>query len=292
MTRSLGHFLTVLYIVLSVIWLLMTTTLYVAFLPGWGLNHWFILVLLLVWIVAGGSYGACKTKREFREQAGFGWRECLSRAHLTTFSNVLVAAMAPPLLFITTSSILQNAADSIDMSNNQISASSLAWGSLGASLAAAVVAFIVLNEHMHSAISRKVSLIQQESERVTSSPLHGGKTVKYLGDQPSGTGRTLKAYLVLIGHASRRETITYGALRKKIDETPPNVRNHLRLIFDYCERNHLPRLVTLVVSETSGEPGDDYPGPTESTYVDREAVYAYDWLELIPPTIDELAAHT
>ena len=293
MKWSAGSILTALYVGVFVLWLLLATVLFTGLLPGWGLNQRFVLGLLLVWVFAGGWYGVWKTKHEFQEQIRFGWMECLSRAKLTMFSNVLVAAMAPPLLFITTSSILQNAAKSIDdASTSQMLASTLAWGSLGVSLAAAVVAFIILNEHIHSAISRKVGMIQRESEKTASSPLHGGKTVKYLGDQPSGTGRTLKAYLVLIGHASRRETITYGALRKKIDETPPNVRNHLRLIFDYCERNHLPRLVTLVVSETSGEPGDDYPGPTESTYVDREAVYAYDWLELIPPTIDELAAHT
>ena len=208
------------------------------------------------------------------------------------FSNVLVAAMAPALLFITTSSILQNAAKSIDTSTNQTLASSLAWGSIGVSLAAAAVALIVLNEHIHSAISRKIRLIQRESEETASSPLHGGATIKYFGDDPSGSARTLKAYLVLVGHAVRRETITYGALRRKIDETPPNVSNHLRLILDYCEKNHLPRLVTLVVSGTSGEPGEDYPGPTESIYVDREAVYAYDWLELVPPTTTELSAHT
>ena len=282
-----------LYIVAIGLWLFVTTVLYTALLPGWGLNYPFVLVLLLIWVVAGGSYGAWITKREFHNQAGFGWRECLSKAYLTMFSNVLVSTMAPPLLFITTSSILQNAAISIDdTSTNQMMAPYIAWGSFGVSLAAAGVAFIVLNEHLHSTISRKIRMSQWDSERTASSPFHRGTTVKYLGDHPSGTGRTLKAYLVLVGHAARRETITYGAFGRKIDETQPDVRNHLRLIFDYCEINHLPRLVTLVVSGTSGEPGDDYTGPTESIYVDREAVYAYNWLELVPPTINELSAHT
>ena len=83
-----------------------------------------------------------------------------------------MAAMAP-LLFITTSSILQNAAnaeESADAANNHMLASSLVWGSFGVSVAAAVVAFIVLNEHIHGAISRKVRMIQLEPERAASSP--------------------------------------------------------------------------------------------------------------------------
>ncbi len=170
MTWSAGRILTVLYIGLIVLWLLATTALFTGLLPGWGLNQPFVLGLLLVWVVSGGWYGAWKTKREFHEQAGFGWGECLSRACLTLSSNILVAAMAPPLLFITTSSILRNASESIDPSTNEVMASSLAWGSFGVSLAAAGVAFIVLNEHIHSAISRKVRRIQLESERRAGSP--------------------------------------------------------------------------------------------------------------------------
>ena len=292
MIQSAWYFLTVLYIAAIGLGFFILTALYTALLPGWGLNHWIILVLLLVWVVAGGWYGAWKTKSEFHEQARFGWRKCLSKAYLTMFSNVLVAAMAPPLLFITTSSLLQNVAESIDLSPDQVLGQSLAWGSLVVSFAAAGVAFIVLNEHIHSAISRRVGSIQRDSGSTSGSTLNGGATVKFVGDAPSGSGRTLKAYLVLVGHAGRRETITYGTLGRKIEETPKKVKAHLRLIFDYCERNRLPRLVTLVITETSGEPGDHYPGPKDSIYVDREAVYTYDWLELVPPTVDELSAHT
>ena len=170
MRWSAGYVLAVLYIIAIGLLLFVTTVLFTGFLPGWGLNQPFVLGLLLVWVIAGISYGAWKTKREFHEQADFGWRECLSQAYLTMLSNILVAAMAPPLLFITTSSILQNAADSIDLSTNEVLVTSLAWGSFGVSLAAGGVAFIVLNEHIHSAISRKVRMIQLESERTAGSP--------------------------------------------------------------------------------------------------------------------------
>ncbi len=170
MTWSAGRILTVLYIGLIVLWLLATTALFTGLLPGWGLNQPFVLGLLLVWVVFGGWYGAWKTKREFHEQAGFGWGECQSRACLTLSSNILVAAMAPPLLFITTSSILRNASESIGLTSNETLASYLAWGSFGVTLAAAGVAFIVLNEHIHSAISRKVRRIRLEPERTADAP--------------------------------------------------------------------------------------------------------------------------
>ena len=171
MKWSAGSILTALYVGVFVLWLLLATVLFTGLLPGWGLNQRFVLGLLLVWVLAGGWYGVWKTKHEFQEQIRFGWMECLSRAKLTMCSNFLVAAMAPPLLFMTTSSILQNAAKSIDdASTSQMWASTLAWGSIVGSLAAAVVAFIILNEHIHSAISRKVGMIQRESERTASSP--------------------------------------------------------------------------------------------------------------------------
>lgn len=112
--------------------------------------------------------------------------------------------------------------------------------------------------------------------------------VSYFSDDPTGWGRTLKAYLILVGHATRRETTSYGVLGEKINEIPVNVGNHLRPIFNYCERNGLPRLTVVAVSVTTGEPGGGYPGPQESIYTDRERVYDYDWLELIPPMVDEL----
>lgn len=172
MKWSAGSILTALYAGVFVLWFFLATVLFTALLPGWGLNHPFVLGLLSVWVLAGGLYGVWKTKHELHEQVRFGWKECLSRAKLTMCSNFLVAAMAPPLLFITTSSILQNTSESADNANNQMLASSLAWGSIVVSLTAAVVAFIILNEHIHSAISRKVRMIQRESERAGSSPYH------------------------------------------------------------------------------------------------------------------------
>ena len=102
--------------------------------------------------------------------------------------------------------------------------------------------------------------------------------------------RALKTYLILIGHATRRETTTYGDLAAKLgDNVPPMfVGSYLDPIAQYCERNGLPRLTVLAVGQGSGVPGEGYPGPRESIDADRERVYQYDWYDLIPPTIAEL----
>ena len=76
---------------------------------------------------------------------------------VTTLSNMLVAAMAPPTLFITTSSILQSAAQSIKASGNGQWAAVLVWGSMGVAMLAAIAMFIILNEHIHSAVARTVA---------------------------------------------------------------------------------------------------------------------------------------
>ena len=102
--------------------------------------------------------------------------------------------------------------------------------------------------------------------------------------------RALKTYLILIGHATRRETTTYGDLAAKLGDNvqPISVGNYLDPISRYCERNNLPRLTVLAVGKDSGVPSDGYPGPRESIDEDRERVYRYNWYNLIPPTIAEL----
>ena len=106
---------------------------------------------------------------------------------------------------------------------------------------------------------------------------------------PPRWGRTLRTYLILIGCAMTRQTITYGALGTLINEIPLAVSpRHLDPIYNYCQANELPRLALLAVSRTTGVPGAGYPGPRETIDADREAVYQYDWFNIAPPTIAQL----
>ncbi len=51
----------------------------------------------------------------------------------------------------------------------------------------------------------------------------------------------------------------------------------------YCKQNNLPPLTIVVVSETTGSPGEGLTtiGNENS---DREAVFNYDWYNLYPPS--------
>ena len=109
-----------------------------------------------------------------------------------------------------------------------------------------------------------------------------------LMDDPPKWGRTLRTYLILIGCATNRQTITHGALGDRTNEFALNVSSrHLDPIYNYCEANGLPRLAVLAVNRT-GVPGPRYPGPRETIYEDRAAVYLYNWFNIAPPTIAQL----
>ena len=97
----------------------------------------------------------------------------------------------------------------------------------------------------------------------------------------------MKTYLILIGHAARRETTTYGDLASKLGANVPPM--FVGAISIPSPGTAEPvRLTVLAVGQDSGVPGDGYPGPRESINADRERVYQYDWYDLIPPTIVEL----
>ena len=112
--------------------------------------------------------------------------------------------------------------------------------------------------------------------------------VKRCSEDPSGWGRSMKAYLILVGHASRQETTTYGALAGKISWIPRDVGRWLDPIAYHCINNGLPHLTSLVLSVDTGEPGGGYPGNRDTLAADRRAVYECDWFDLIPPTGEEL----
>ena len=109
-------------------------------------------------------------------------------------------------------------------------------------------------------------------------------------------GRALKAYFILVSLASGRQTITFSNLGELIDVEPHFVAPFLEKIYRYCVAHDLPDLTTLVVRTESGEPAmgmDRNPPPTQppswaEVYLQREEAYNYgDWLELVPPTVED-----
>lgn len=113
--------------------------------------------------------------------------------------------------------------------------------------------------------------------------------VTILYEVPDRWGKTLKAYMILVHLASDRQTIRYGQLGDEIDEIAVNVGDpHLNRIEAYCVQNRLPNLVTLVVNQTTGQPGEGIELETGDIYKEREEVYDFNWLDIAPPTIEDL----
>ena len=115
--------------------------------------------------------------------------------------------------------------------------------------------------------------------------------VRRFSDDSSGGAKSLKLYLILVGHATHAETTTYKALGEKIGAIPRKVGYYLDPVAKYCRSQRLPWLTSLVVNKDTGKPGGGYLGPTDSITQDRESVFSYDWLDIVPPTVDDLTTY-
>lgn len=104
--------------------------------------------------------------------------------------------------------------------------------------------------------------------------------------------RAFQAYLVLIGLAWHRQTVTYGQLSQDYMEygTGGILAAPLGCIMGWCYEQGLPPLTAIVVNDMTGIPGgglvtvegDDFPASQQS-------VFAKNWFKFSPPTIQELS---
>jgi hypothetical protein len=108
-------------------------------------------------------------------------------------------------------------------------------------------------------------------------------------EQPTNASRALQIWLILIGAAHDRRTLTYGGLAKMLGFKGAGTLAHpLGHLMHYCRQNGLPPLTVLVVNQATGLPGE---GLTETDLnADREAVFEFDWYALVPPAPEELGA--
>ena len=69
----------------------------------------------------------------------------------------------------------------------------------------------------------------------------------------------LRAYLILIGCAADRQTVTYDALARRIKRGGPNLlAKPLALITRWCQHHSLPALASLVVERATGLPAPGF----------------------------------
>ncbi len=101
----------------------------------------------------------------------------------------------------------------------------------------------------------------------------------------------LRIYLVLIGCAARRETITYGDLARRVKRGGPNLlATPLDMITKWCTSWGQPQIASLVVEQATGMPAPGFTAvPHDRIPSEQTRVFEYDWFSFFPPTVEELA---
>jgi hypothetical protein len=107
--------------------------------------------------------------------------------------------------------------------------------------------------------------------------------------------RAVQAWLILVGCAMNRQTLTYDRLAKAMyGRRAAGVLNKiLGHIAFYCKDEGLPLLTSIVVKKNRGAPGGGIPIDLARIDSERERVYKTDWFNIYPPTAEELGtSHT
>ena len=115
-------------------------------------------------------------------------------------------------------------------------------------------------------------------------------TLRYFKDGATNASRSLQIYLILIGAAKRRETMTYQMLADEIYEKPAQhvLGDKLEPLMQWCKANDLPALTALVVDKTTGEPREGLTTVIGGFPAEQQRVFAYRWNDLVPPTNEDL----
>ena len=82
--------------------------------------------------------------------------------------------------------------------------------------------------------------------------------MKFFHEDSTVYNRAMQIWLVLIGMAHNRQTMTYGALARTLGYTSQGAQFVTRLldpVMRYCQENNLPPLTVLVVNSETGKPG-------------------------------------
>lgn len=101
-----------------------------------------------------------------------------------------------------------------------------------------------------------------------------------------------QVWQILVGVATRRETITYGTLAGYMGYVVTlGIFPTLDVVAEFCQQDDLPMLPVIVVNQETGLPGEGILRhiDEEELNSEREKVYAYDWFMVIPPSADDFA---
>ncbi len=114
--------------------------------------------------------------------------------------------------------------------------------------------------------------------------------MKHFNPSSPHPDRAVQAWIILIGAAMHRETLTYEGLsmlmyRKKAQGVLNKILGHIAF---YCNDNKFPPLTSIVVGKGRGTPGANIPINLNELDSERERVFAFDWYDVYPPSDEEM----
>lgn len=108
-------------------------------------------------------------------------------------------------------------------------------------------------------------------------------SLNYFSDNPTLSTRAVQIWQILVSKSYNRQTMTYGDLADTLGYSGAGtLGRQLGHIMFFCSQNSLPPLTVLVVNLETGLPGDGFQHESE-IHALREAVYSYNWFNLVPP---------
>jgi putative restriction endonuclease len=110
---------------------------------------------------------------------------------------------------------------------------------------------------------------------------------KRFNENPTIESRALQIWIILVGKAMSRQTLTYGQLADLIGFKGAGVFSQfLDPIMQFCVQSNLPPLTVIVVDQDKGTPRDGLTASVDRDS-DREKVFRVDWYAITPPTTQE-----
>lgn len=101
--------------------------------------------------------------------------------------------------------------------------------------------------------------------------------------------RAQQLWSLLALAATSRQILTYDTVARLTGVVRPSIGDFLRPIQQYCTEHQLPPLTALVVSETTGLPGDGFIAAPDVPAAQMR-VFKHPWLESNAPTSEQLDA--
>jgi hypothetical protein len=101
--------------------------------------------------------------------------------------------------------------------------------------------------------------------------------------------RAVQLWSVLVLAARNQQLLSYGTVEQITGIAQPGIGKMLSPIQRYCKNNRLPRLTSIVITETTGLPGEKFTedsGPGD-IFADQAKVFVYDWFTRKAPTSED-----